>query len=675
MIDFPAATAIPFEFALGGGLDTETPTRQKKPGWVIGSDGYEPKPEGGYERLGGIERFDGRASPSSAELTILHVAGNTTPFVSGNAVVGSPSGATGTAVWFEDEILALINVTGVFVTGDTLTVGGAYRGVATTEPSVMPEQTNAMYEAGANYLRALIQKVPGLDGTPVRGAAVLYGVLYAWRDYDALTQKVYKATASGWQEVALLQRIAFTGGTAAIVEGDTLSRGGVTATVRRVVVQAGDPDAWSMGTPASGWLIISSASGAFTAGAATSSGGGVCALSGTQTQIELAAGGRWELKLYNFYGGETKRIYGADGVNDLIEFDGTVLVPIPVDMPVKPKFIEIFESHLWASFATSIQRSAIQYPYAWTVILGSAELAMGDQVTGMKSVAGSETEAAMLVSSTNSSAAIYGDSASFRLAGLSTEVGAAPYTLQEIGKVVGLDTAGARDFTPTQAFGNFTSQTITDHIRRKATNLVARASVLSRRKGRYRLFLADGVMLTGAPGKRWAWMFSTLPFGVNVATEGEMDGVSRVFIGCDDGYVREMDAGRSMDGEAFEYWMKLPFSVLGVPGFVKKGAHITAEFSGASFGRIKAAVEVDYANPDRLDALTVSADIPPPATLWDIGNWDVGVWDGQAGQTTRLKVRWQGENVAVTFFGESAQELPHEISSASIWFRKLRQVR
>ena len=92
MIEFPAATAIPFEFALGVGLDTETPTRQKKPGWVIGSDGYEPKPEGGYARLGGIERFDGRTSPSAAELTILYVDGNTTPFASGNTVIGSPSG-------------------------------------------------------------------------------------------------------------------------------------------------------------------------------------------------------------------------------------------------------------------------------------------------------------------------------------------------------------------------------------------------------------------------------------------------------------------------------------------------------------------------------------------------------------------------------------------------------
>ena len=175
--------------------------------------------------------------------------------------------------------------------------------------------------------------MPGLDGTPVRGCAVLYGTLYAWRDFDVATQKVYKATAAGWVEVPLLKRVAFTAGTTAYTEGSTLSRGGVTATVRRVVVQSGD---WSGGSPASGWLIISDVSGgSFTAGVA--GGGGVCTLSGAEAQITLTAGGRWELKPYNFFGGLTMRLYGADGVNDLIEFDGTVLVPIPVaGMTKKP---------------------------------------------------------------------------------------------------------------------------------------------------------------------------------------------------------------------------------------------------------------------------------------------------------------------------------------------------
>lgn len=672
MIDIPASVDVPFEFQVGGGLDTETPVRQLPPGAVIGSDGYEPRIGGGHARLGGIERYDGRTSPSSIDVFVMSVDGLTGTFAVGDTVIGAPSTAQGTVTWSSGDLLALVAVTGTFITGDTLTVGGAYRGVAHTDPNVMPEQTNAMLAAAADWQRLAIGKVPGLDGTPVRGAAVLYGTLYAWRDFDLTTQKVYKATTAGWVEVPLLKRIAFTNGTTQYAEGSTLSKGGVTATVKRVVAQSGD---WSGGSPASGWLIISNVvGGPFTAGVA--GGGGVVTLSGAESPITLTAGGRWELKPYNFFGGLTMRLYGADGVNDLIEFDGTVLVPIPVaGMTNKPRFIELHKQQLWASFFTSVQKSGIQDPYQWTVLSGGAELAMGDEVTGLKSVSGSATEAVLLVTSENKSAAIYGDPTGYRIDTLSTEVGAAPYTLQEIGKVVALDTAGVRDFTPTQAFGNFKSQTITDHLRRKVTNLTARASVLSKATGRYRLFLYDGRMLTGAPGKRWAWMFSTLPWGVNVACEGELGGVSRVFIGCDDGYVREMDAGRSLDGEAMTYWAKHPYSVLGLAGWRKQGAHITAEIAGASYGSIKATVEVDYGDPDRLESQVERADIPPPASLWDIGNWDLGVWDGQAGQTTKFRLRWSGENVSVTFFGESATELPHEFNSVVVWYRRRRRNR
>lgn len=672
MIDFPANADQPFEFQAGGGLDTETPVRQLQPGGVLGSDNYEPKVGGGYARLGGIERFDGRTSPSAVDIVVIGVDGLTGTFAAGDVVNGMPSGAAGIVAWADGGLIALVNVTGTFLTGDTLTVSAAYRGVARTEPSVMPEQTNAMYAGAADWQRAFIAQVPGLDGTPVRGVAVLYGEVYAWRDFDVSTQKVYKATPAGWVEVPLLQRIAFTNGTTEYLDGATLSKGGVTATIERVVTQKGD---WTGGNPAEGWFILSNiVGGPFSAGVA--GGGGVATLAGAESQIALTAGGRWELKPYNFTGGLTMRLYGADGVNDLIEFDGEILVPIPVaGMASKPKYLELHQQQLWAAFGVSVQKSGVLDPYQWTVLSGGAELAMGDEVTGLKSVAGSATEAALLVTSVNKSAVIYGDPTGYRIDTLSTEVGARPYTLQEIGKVVALDAAGVRDFTPTQAFGNFKSQTITDHLKRKVTNLTARASVLSKATGRYRLFLSDGRMLTGAPGKRWSWMFSTLPWGVNVAAEGEVAGLSQVFIGCDDGYVRQMDIGRSFDGEAVSYWLKHPYSVLKAAGWKKQGAHITAEVAGASFGTLKATVEVDYGNPDRLESQVERADIPPPASLWDIGNWDLGVWDGQAGETMRFKLRWLGENVSVTFFGESAQDLPHEINSVAIWYRNRRRVR
>lgn len=675
MIDFPAATDEPYPIPLGGGLDTETPVLRKRPGWCIGGDGYEPKVEGGYARLGGFLRYDGQQRPSEAPFTILGAQGTFGSMAVGDIVTGAPSGATGKVAYATTTLLAVASVTGAFASGDVLTVGGFGKGTCTLEAAISAAEHNAARAGVEEVLRSTIGAVPGLTGTPVRGLGILYGTLYAWRDHDVSIQKVWKATASGWVEVPMLQRVAFTAGTIMINEGETLTRGGVTATVRRVLVQTGDPDAWSGGSPASGWMIISDASGAFTAGAATSSGGGACNLSGAQEDISLTAGGKWELKPYNFLGGLTMRLYGADGVNDLIEFDGEVLAPIPVSMPVKPKHVEIHKGHLWASFGTSIQRSSIQYPYQWAVLTGSAELAMGDTVTGFKSVAGSETESAMLVTSKDRSAAIYGDSVSFRLATLSVEVGAKSYTLQEIGRTVALDDAGMRDFTPTQSFGNFTAQTITDHIRRLAQNLDATASVISKKTGRYRLFLSDKRMLSGAPGKRWSWMFSNLAWAVNVACEGEIGSLSTVFVGCDDGYVREMDVGRSMDGVDFEYWLKTSFSPLGMVSRNKNVPRAFLEVQGQSSAVLRYSIEADYGDGNRLSTDTTNADIPPPPLQWDIDAWDVGVWDGKAGESVVLRVRARGENFAFTFYGNSKTELPHELHELTVMRRPLRRVR
>ncbi len=671
-MDIPARTDRPFAVSLSGGLDVETPVVARAPGWLVASEGYEPKVGGGYARLGGCERYDGRPSPSSASIVVIGAQNGFEAMTPGDSLAGTPSGASGTVVWADASMVALIRVTGTFASGDSVAVSGVAKGIAILDPSFTALQQNDMLAAAEDFLRDEVGPVPGLAGTPVRGVCVLYDVLYAWRDHDALTQKVFKATPTGWQEVPLLQRIAFTNGTTEYAEGSTLSKGGVTATIKRVVVQGGDPEDWP-GLPTSGWFIISGASGTFTAGVA--GGGGVATLSGAQEQIVLASQGRWEMRTYNFFGGLSRRIYGADGKNDLIEFDGEVLAPIPVSMPVKPVTLELHKQQLFAAFGTSIQSSAIGNPHLWTVITGSAELAMGDTVTGLISVAGSETEAAMLVTSRNSSSALYGDAAEYRLSTLSKEVGAHPYTLQEIGKVIGLDTAGMRDFSPSQAFGNFSSATITDHIKSLATNLSARASVISKETGRYRLFLSDGRMLTGANGKRWAWTFSRIPFGVNVACEGEISGTTRVFIGCDDGYVREMDRGRSMDGESLTYWLKTTPTNMGTAGSRKQVANPTLEAATQSAGSLKIHLEPDYGDHERLETMVASSDLPSPPTNWDVDNWDSGFWDGQSGQTLRLRTRATGETFSVTVFNESRTELPHEITSMNLPHRMLRRVR
>lgn len=58
-------------FALGGGLNLVDPPMTIKPGYALAAENYEIGINGGYERLGGFERFDGRDSPSEETYYIL----------------------------------------------------------------------------------------------------------------------------------------------------------------------------------------------------------------------------------------------------------------------------------------------------------------------------------------------------------------------------------------------------------------------------------------------------------------------------------------------------------------------------------------------------------------------------------------------------------------------------
>ena len=53
-------------FALQGGLDLVSPALNLAPGNLIDSVNFEPDVNGGYRRMYGFERMDGRPAPSAA---------------------------------------------------------------------------------------------------------------------------------------------------------------------------------------------------------------------------------------------------------------------------------------------------------------------------------------------------------------------------------------------------------------------------------------------------------------------------------------------------------------------------------------------------------------------------------------------------------------------------------
>ena len=344
-------------FPMEGGLDLVTPTMSLKPGVARDAINFEVSITGGYTRIAGYERYDGRANPSDATymgLTLTTVSG----IVVGDTITNNAGTVTGKVIAVDattNSVYYTLPV-GTFAVSDTIKVGPTVIGTVTAIAGAdVSAATNAAYLAlAADQYRALIGAVPGSG--QIRGVAYYSGLVYAWRNNAGGTAlAMYKSSASGWQAVSFGYELAFTTGTAVINDGDSIvgNTSGATGVVARVVLESG---AWS-GT-AAGRLILSSTTGTFSAGEFIKVGGSNKATAtGAATQITLAPGGRVETVKGNFGGqSQNTKLYGCDGKNRGWEFDGTTLVPIRTGMATDtPTHVQVHKNHLWFTFGPSLQ--------------------------------------------------------------------------------------------------------------------------------------------------------------------------------------------------------------------------------------------------------------------------------------------------------------------------------
>lgn len=235
-------------YPFNGGLDVVTPALSVDPGFALAMVNYEPFYNGGYRRIDGYERLDGRPKPSlgtSYGVTISSLSG--IPSISslgtftGVPGTGATSGATCQVIsaitvsgtnW-----LSITNVSGTFTNGEKIVCGTntvTSTGSFTIAPSVGfgPAGTGtdgysytSEFLAGAqNYFRQQIQPVPGTGN-----------VLGAWQNGTNIYAVRGTATGTGTatSAAALLYRSSGTGWTTAgITYATTLYYSGLLSTVQ-----------------------------------------------------------------------------------------------------------------------------------------------------------------------------------------------------------------------------------------------------------------------------------------------------------------------------------------------------------------------------------------------------------------------------------------------------------
>ncbi len=654
------------------GLDLISPVMSINPGMALSAMNYEPGIEGGYTRIDGFERYDGRSSPSSAVYYYLAYTLTGTVAV-GNTITGATSGATGYVFTVATGYLLITKLTGTFVSGENITVGGTPQGTLTAAP-ILGGQRNGYDDAvalnaAADVYRADILKVNGAARS-IRGGHLYKGVNYVFQDNAAGTAgEMYKSTTSGWTLVALGRELSFTsGGTFVIQEGHIITgeTSAATATITRVVLESGS---WAAGD-AAGRLIFASQTGTFQAetikvGASLN----VATIAGNSSAITLSPLGTYKCVTNNFTGStDTARMYGCNGVDRAFEFDGTVFVPIRTGMTVdKPVNIAVYKKQLILSFYGSSQNSSVGNPYQWSAVTGAADIGIGDTITNY-----AVTKRALLIFSRNRADQLTGSTtADFVLDPLSETAGAISNTVQNLGSTYGLDDQGIRQISASQVYGNFEESNVSERIQRLIDAMRSRvvASSVYRARSQYRLYGSDGsgIIMTVKNDRVIGFTEFKYPVNVTCAWSGEdSTGKDVVFFGADNGYVYQGDKGSSFDGEDIEAYLRLPFNNTRSPRQIKRYRKAVLEMSSVGYTSIRFQPEFSYGDSDIAPHELQTATGQGTGGYWDVSTWGEFFYDSRTVNSPEFDIAGSGLNMALIFYSKSDIDLGHQLQGMLI---------
>jgi len=667
-----------------GGWDQSTPILALKDGYVRDASNFEVAETIGYRRIAGYERFDGRPRPSDATYSRIYVTSFVNTPTVGDTITGSVSGATGVVIGVGPDYMAYTKATGVFDVGnDVIMVGATTIGTSTTPTGGISAKLSAIYTAAAaDEYRKDITAVPGSG--PVIGCFLYNDIVYAFRANATNTAvDIWKSSASGWVNVPLYMEVGFnTGSVAAPADGATLVQGGVSATIKRVVRESG---AWT-GDAAGRFIITTPTGGSFTTGTAVI-GSTTVNLTGTETQITIApsTSAKLEVDFGNFFGGSTTyRVYGCDGVNRMFEFDGDVYVPIETKAtPDAPKHIEIHAGYLMCSIGSSLLFSAPGDPYDFSALSGAGEIGTGHDITGLKTLSGDQSTAAMLVTSNwiNGTSILYGTGAStFQLKTFDGGGGAIDYTVQKLDDTYMFDSRGVAGLTATLNYGNFVPSTLTKNINQfveSKHNLVS-CSTVERRKGQYRIFFTDKTALyvTIINGQFRGCMPILFDHHVHNVFEGNYnDGTDASFMCTTDGYVMQMEKGTSFDGNIISAHITPKYSSSRSHRILKDYMRCSLEIFGGSYVAVSFGYSLGYKTIHISQPGEREYEAEINAMQWDNFTWDAFTWDGGSEEPIECEMTGTAENVKMTFRASSNYMREFTLNSATIHYIKRRAMR
>lgn len=670
-------------FPLFGGLDQVTPIIQMPDGKMIAGDNFEPWITGGYRRMRGYERFDGRPKPHQASWVWLTLA-DATGLTTGTVLTGDTSAATGTVVSISGNEVAVTKVTGTFVV--ELANTGAYSITAAAVDDGPDITTELAFRLAAeNEYRGDITQVPGIN--PIRGIWQIRDRVYAIRDNAGATAGIiHKATAAGWDDtpISYAVTVRFTGGTNEPAIGDTLTgaTSAATGTVHKVVIHSGSFG----GSDAAGYFALTGVTGTYTSGENLQVSAVTQAVAGENSStFALSVGGRYDFVSENFLANATTyRVYGCNGVDPAFEIDeNDVVTPILLDLSLgdapsenNPFLVESFDGALWLMFpGGSLQKSITGDPLTFNGFLGAAEFGLGEEGTGLINSAGR----VLIALTRRQTHGFFPTDVAYQKRLLSDRSGGILYSATEIDSVLVVDDSGLVDLQRAEVFGDFANSTVSDPVQpiMFANRDRIAGTMAVKESNQLRIHYTNG---TGVMCRRTLdgpWEFSTFNLGLENETLNvcytceDIDTAPTYYWGGSSGFVYQSEVGRNFDGNEIESFVKLPFNHQGSPAVRKR--YRLAEVDIKATERVvtlRMGQDRDYGDQQKgtsnwNDGVDTAFG---GGSFYDISNWDESYWDSQAYDFARFELLGTGRNVSLLLYHRDAVTEPFVLEGVILHF-------
>lgn len=674
-------------FSATGGLNVMDSPELIPPGELLGCQNYEPGMLGGYRRSDGYERFDGHTSPSGAAYLSLAFTNHAFAPAIGSTVTESGSGATGVLAYIDtvNYVLVLVSTTGTFTGNASTLTDGAATTPSSGTPNINGGTTTALsdsyYYQKWLYFQSLIATVGGATCTgPVLAAWPCAAGVFAWRNNAAGTQALmFVASTTGWTQVSLGIKVRYNAGIYSasmtqMPEGTALTgaTSGATMTVKRVATLTG-----TWGTDAAGYFIVSAITGTPVANELLKNGTTTYCTYLSNAAQTIAPNGTYYLRSHNFDSAQTPatgfRIYGTNGVSNGFEYDpvGGIFINIETGMsPDTPTHLEVHADYLFYAYpGGSLQNSGYQLPLNWNPVFGADARQVGEDVTFMRS----DVSQSLIIGTRRKLWILVGlQVEQFQIRVYSANTGAYANTDEMPGQIIFAEDRGITTVSAAAQYGDFAAASVTNKILDIVTGLMANdtpvGAILTRKKNLYRLVFASGTVLClaiNAQGKFAGWTKGSLAHPPSCAfadfwDDGAGHKTERAFLGSSNGYVYELDKGRSFDGQIVSHFIKFAYGNLGLPSTYARYRRVQIAVRPEGTSSVFVGADCDYGN--RTGQTTPLTTLAGGGGLWDVANWDQFLWDAPTYSSLAVKLELEGYNISVALSGSAVNDTPFTVT-------------